>query len=159
MTHQSSMKSDLRKSPPGPLSPLPFDIAKPFETSLSNGLKVVIVENSRLPLVSLRLAFLSGDINDPSGSLGLTSAMAHLITEGTENYSSRQLAERIERFGAGLSASASDDFTIVSASALSPFRSDMLDLLAEVVLPHQRREVGRGNPGAHHGQTFALVSP
>src|SRR5881394_1864498 len=126
MTQQVSMKSDPRKSPPGPLSPLAFDIARPYETELANGLRVVIVENARLPLVSLRLAFMSGDINDPADARGLTSAMAHLLTEGTENYSSRQLAERIERFGAGLAASASDDFSIVSASALSPFRSDMM---------------------------------
>jgi zinc protease len=122
------------KSPPGPLAPISFDIAKPVETTLDNGLRIVIVENGRLPLVSLRLTFNSGDINDPKGARGINSAVAQLLTEGTENYNSRQLAERIERFGAGLSASASDDFTIVSASALSLYRSELLELIAEVTL-------------------------
>ena len=44
--------------------------------------------------------------------------MAHLMTEGTQTYTSLQLAERIERLGASLSASASDDFTIVWLGSL-----------------------------------------
>ena len=95
MSEQVSMQPDHRKSPPAPLAPPAFDIARPYETELANGLRVVIVENERLPLVSLRLAFHSGDINDPSDARGMTSAMGHLLTEGTENYSSRQLAEKI----------------------------------------------------------------
>jgi zinc protease len=59
--------------------------------------------------------------------------MVSMMTEGTESYSSRELAEKIERLGAGLSVSASDDFTIVSASTLSMYSADILDLIAEVV--------------------------
>ncbi len=134
MSEQVSMQPDNRKFPPAPLTPPAFDIARPYETELANGLKVVIVENKRLPLISLRLAFHSGDINDPADGRGMTSAMGHLLTEGTETYSSRELAERIERLGAGLSANASDDFTIVSASALSMYRSDVMTLMSDVVL-------------------------
>lgn len=128
------MTPELRKDPPAPLAPVSFDIQKPFETTLDNGLRVVIVENERLPLVSFRLAFESGDINDPEGMTGLTSAMTSMLTEGTENYTSLQLAEKIERLGSSIGASASDDFTIVSASALSLYSSEILQLLAEVVL-------------------------
>ncbi len=128
------MTPELRKDPPAPLAPVSFDIQKPFETTLDNGLRVVIVENERLPLVSFRLAFERGDINDPEGMTGLTSAMTSMLTEGTENYTSLQLAEKIERLGSSIGASASDDFTIVSASALSLYSSEILQLLAEVVL-------------------------
>ncbi len=128
------MNDNLRSSPPEPLEPVAFHIAKPFETKLANGLKVVIFEDKRLPLVSFRLAFFSGDANDPSDAAGLTSAVTSLMTEGTENYSSKQLAEKIERLGAGLNVSSSDDFTIVSASSLAFYAEDMLELLAEVLL-------------------------
>ncbi len=116
------------------MAPVLFDIQKPFETTLENGLRVVIVENERLPLVSFRLAFESGDINDPDGMTGLTSAMTSMLTEGTENYSSLQFAEKVERLGSSIGASASDDFTTIAASALSLYSSDILHLLAEVVL-------------------------
>lgn len=128
------MKAELRKSVPEPLTPIKFDVPQPFQTTLDNGLRVVIFENERLPLVSYRLAFHSGDINDPKGSTGMTSAIASMLTEGTENYTSLQLAEKIERLGAGISASASDDFTIIAASSLSLYRSEILGLMAEVVL-------------------------
>ncbi len=116
------------------MAPVSFELPKPFQTKLENGLRVVIFENERLPLVSFRLAFRSGDINDPSDRRGITSAMASLLTEGTENYTSLQLAEKIERLGASINASASDDFTIVAGSALSLYSSEVLGLLAEVVL-------------------------
>ncbi|MBP7415731.1 MAG: pitrilysin family protein [Pyrinomonadaceae bacterium] len=128
------MTPELRKSAPEPLAPTSFDIPQPFQTTLANGLRVVIFEETRLPLVSIRLAFHSGDINDPEGAKGINSAMVSMLTEGTENYTSLQLAEKIERLGAGIGASASDDFTIVSASSLSLYSSDILSLLAEVVL-------------------------
>jgi zinc protease len=123
----------IQTTAPAPLSPVPFQIPAPFETTLPNGLRVVIFDDERLPLVSFRLAFLSGDAHDPKDHTGLTSAMVSMMTEGTESYSSRELAEKIERLGAGLSVSASDDFTIVSASTLSMYSADILDLIAEVV--------------------------
>jgi len=128
------MNESFRSSAPEPLEPAAFQIAKPFETKLPNGLKVVVFEDTRLPLVSLRLAFFSGDANDPANAVGLTSAVTSMMTEGTENFSSKQLAEKIERLGAGLNVSSSDDFTIVSASSLAFYTEDMIELLAEVLL-------------------------
>lgn len=120
-------------SVPEPLEPVPFAVPGTFETTLKNGLRVVILAHDRLPLISFRLAFFFGDANEGRDSVGLTSAMMSMLTEGTENHSSRELAEKIERLGASLSASSSDDFSIISASALSIYRTEMLDLLAEVL--------------------------
>lgn len=120
--------------PPAPLPPVSFEIPTPFKTQLSNGLRVIVFENDRVPLVSFRLAFFSGDINDPSDSIGLTSAVVSMLNEGTENYSSRELANKIERLGASISASSSDDFTILSASSLSLYQSEILSLMAEMTL-------------------------
>lgn len=147
------MTPELRKTPPAPLAPVTFDIPTPFQTTLDNGLRVVVIANERVPLVSFRLAFSAGDVNDPFGFTGLTSAMASQLTEGTENYSSLQLAEKIERLGASISSSASDDFTIVAASALSLYSSEILHLLAEVVLlptfPEEELDLYRRNTVEH----------
>ncbi len=128
------MTPEIRKTAPAPLAPVSFDIPQPVQAVLDNGLRVVIFENERLPLVSYRLAFHSGDVNDPAGETGLTSAMTSMLTEGTESYTSLQLAEKIERLGSSISASASDDFTIVAASSLSLYASEILHLMADVVL-------------------------
>src|SRR5258706_5397903 len=164
------MTPELRKNPPPPLASVLFDIPKPFQTTLDNGLRVVIFENERLPLVSFRLALNSGDINDPEGWTGLTSAIASMLAEGTTNYTSLQLAEKIERLGSSISASASNDFTIIAASALSLYSSEILQLLSEVVLrptfPESELDLYRRNtienlkfqrsqPGFLAGQTAA----
>lgn len=122
-----------RKTAPAPLDPVPFNIPHAFRTTLANGLRVVIFDDERLPLVSYRLAFLSGDAADPADRVGLTSAMTSMLTEGTTNYSSRELAEKVERLGASLHASASEDFIVVASSALTMYSSEMLQLMAEVV--------------------------
>lgn len=128
------MIEEFRKTAPEPLESISFDIAKPFETELENGLKVVIFENRRLPLVNFKLAFFSGDAHESSDNIGLTSALATMLNEGTQNYSSKDLAEEIERLGAGISASSSADYTIVSASALSLYANEIFRLMAEIVL-------------------------
>lgn len=122
-----------QKTAPEPLEPVDFAVPNGFRTTLANGLRVVIFDDPRLPLVSYRLAFLTGDANEPDDSVGVTSAMTTMLTEGTEEHSSRELAEKIERLGASLSANSSDDFSVVSASALSIYSSDILQLMAEVI--------------------------
>ena len=143
------MTPEFRKSSPQALTPVSFDIPKPHQTKLDNGLRVIIFENERLPLVSYRLAFQSGDAHDPLDATGLTSAMASMLTEGTRDYTSLQLAEKIERLGASISAGASDDFTIIAASSLTLYASDILHLLAEVVLrptfPEEELDLYRRN--------------
>ena len=128
------MTEEFRKTAPEPLEPIAFDISKPFETKLSNGLKIVIFENNRLPLVSFRLAFFSGDADEPKDATGITSALASMLNEGTRNYTSKQSAEEIERLGANISASSSSDFTIIAASGLSLYTADIFRLFSELIL-------------------------
>jgi zinc protease len=138
---------------PAPLSPLPFHIPSAFRHSLSNGLKLVIFEDSRLPLVSIRLAFFAGDSGDTSEHIGITSAAASMLNEGTASYSSKEFAEKIERLGASLNAHASDDFTIVAGSSLSLYTSDVLELIEEVILrptfPEKELDLYRRNTVEH----------
>jgi zinc protease len=127
-------EEEFRKQAPAPLAPVPFNISKPFETTLENGLKVVVFEDKRFPLVSFRLAFRVGEANDAQDATGQTSAMVSMLNEGTLNRSSKQLAEEIELLGAHLSASSNADNTVVSASTLTFYAPDILNLMAEVVL-------------------------
>ncbi len=128
------MNENFRKTAPSPLAPIPFEIPKPFETKLSNGLKIVIFEEKSLPLVSFRLCFFKGDADEPDDLTGITSAAASMFNEGTQTRTSRQLAEQIEQLGANIGASSTADFTIVSASSLSLYTGEIFRLLVEMVL-------------------------
>ncbi len=117
---------------PAPLAPHPIKVPQASETLLSNGLRIVIVEDRRLPLISYRLAFRSGDAHDPPELPGLSDLVTGLISEGTESLSSREIANEVGRIGATLSAGANSDYTTVAASSLISFRDNILDLLADV---------------------------
>ncbi len=140
---------DFRKSAPAPLAPVAFNIPQPFQTTLANGLKLVILEDKKLPLVSFRLIFRAGDIHEPADAVGLNSAVASMLSEGTESYSSKQLAEEIERLGAHLSANSGSDTTSLSASSLTLYASDILRLMAEMILkptfPEEELDLYRRN--------------
>jgi len=127
------MTQAIQTTVPEPLEPVAFDLPAAFVSTLSNGLRVVIFDDDRIPLCSFRLAFMSGDAGDPSELKGLTSAMTSLVTEGTSEHTSAELAEKIERLGASLSASSSHDFSVVAGSALSIYRGEILELMAETV--------------------------
>lgn len=129
-----NMNEDFRKIAPAPLSPVPFNIAKPFETTLPNGLKIVIFEDKRLPIVSYRLAFQTGNSSDPRDSIGLSSSVASMLSEGTKKRTSRQLADEVERLGASISANATSDNTVIAGSALALYSTDVLNLIADMVL-------------------------
>src|SRR5579883_3185848 len=120
---------DFRRQPPAPLAPRPLNLPTPFEATLNNRLRVVVVENHSLPLVSFRLAFRTGDAHDPPSAPGLTDMMTAMLTEGTETRTSRQIAEEVERLGATLNASASSDYTVVAASSLSHFAERVIELM------------------------------
>jgi zinc protease len=129
-----NQQDDFRRQAPAPLPSSEIRIPTPYQAVLPNGLTLVVVEDKRLPLVSYRLAFRTGDAHDPSELPGLTDMMAGLLTEGTASRTSRQIAEEVERMGATLHAGAGSDFTTLSASALSVFGDKILELMADVTL-------------------------
>lgn len=147
--NMSQQQQSFRSQPPAPLQPRPITIPTARETTLSNGLTLVVVEDSRLPLVSYRLAFRVGGAFDPPALPGLTDLLAGLLPEGTERKTSKEIADEVARMGASLSAGASSDYTIVAASALSQFNDPVLDLLAEVALepsfPENEVELAKQN--------------
>jgi len=124
----------FRREPPAPLAPRPLNLPAPVETTLANGLRVVFVENTRLPFVTYRLAFNTGDAHDPPALPGLTDIMTGMLNEGTQTRTSRQIADDVARLGATLGAGASSDNTTVAASALSQFNDRILELMADIVL-------------------------
>jgi len=90
----------FRRVMPPPLQARPLNLPDTAETKLGNGLGLVLIEDKRLPLISFRLAFRAGDANDPPDLPGLMDMMSHLLSEGTESRTSRQIAEEIERLEA-----------------------------------------------------------
>lgn len=128
---------DFRRQPPPPLAPRELNLPTPIESRLSNGVRLVIVEDRRLPLVNFRLALPFGTAFDPPDLPGLTDMLTSLLTEGTSGKvprASREIADEVARLGATLSADASSDYIVVAASSLKNFGDEILQLMADVAL-------------------------
>jgi zinc protease len=143
---------DFRRQPPAPLAPRDLKLPKPIEMTLSNGVRLVVVEDRRLPLVNFRLAIGRGTSLDPVELPGLTDMTTGQLTEGTSGVTartSRQIADEVARLGATLSADANSDYLVVAASALKAFENQILDLMADVVLrpsfPDDELELAKRN--------------
>jgi len=144
-----NQEQNIFREPPAPLAPRPIKVPAATETTLSNGLSLVVVEDQRLPLVSFRLALRTGDAHDPKELPGLMDMMTGLLTEGTESRTSREIADEVARLGAALQAGANSDHTTIAASSLATFSDNILELMADVVLrpsfPENEVELTRQN--------------
>src|SRR5687767_13986634 len=124
-----STQKDYLKQPPPPLPSRPIKLPATYETVLSNGRMVVVVEDSRLPLVSYRLAFRTDDADYPAELPRLMDMLTGLLTEGTASRTSREIADEACRLGATLQAGANSDYTTVAASSLASFGDNILELM------------------------------
>jgi zinc protease len=122
------------KAPPpaGPLTPAPFP---PFQESvLPNGLRILVVESHKQPIVSLSLNFAAGSIFDPAGKEGLAQMVAGLITKGAGTRSAEQISEVIEGAGGSLNAGAGPDFLSINSTVLKTSLPLAFELIGDAVV-------------------------
>jgi zinc protease len=120
--------------PPAPL-PLTKLGFPPFrEARARNGLEIVLVENHRLPVVSLQLSIPTGSVHDPAGKRGVAEMVGDLLTKGTATRSADEIAAAIEGVGGSLSASAGDDFFTLGSTVLTDGTELAFELMGDVLL-------------------------
>ncbi len=101
---------------------------------LSNGLKVLLVENPSIPTVSLNASVLAGARYDPESKAGLAIMASRLLDEGTETRSSFEIADAIESVGGAIEADGSFERVVVSAGVLNKDIELGLELLADLLI-------------------------
>ncbi len=116
---------------------LKVKLPRPIETTLPNGINLMILEDHRFPLVTVQFDIEgAGPMYEPAGVPGLAGATARLLAEGTKTRTSKQIAELIDSLGASLSSSAGfgSGSTVVAASGLSDTFEQWFALAADVLL-------------------------
>ena len=73
--------AQIETTPPPPAPPRQVHIPTPSESTLPNGLRVIVVEKHGVPLVAARLLVKSGEEADPSDLPGLADMTATLLTK------------------------------------------------------------------------------
>src|SRR5499426_2038874 len=115
---------------------LKFAMPKAFETELGNGLRVIALENHKLPTFTMQMVILSGGLSDPGGQPGVAQYTATMLREGTKTRSSRQIAEAVESMGATLNANSglSSPISSITAGGLTENFDQIMELFADVIL-------------------------
>lgn len=112
---------------PGPAPEIKLGKTESF--TLPNGMRVFVVENHKLPMVTFSIQLdiypeLEGDM------AGYTTFMSELMTSGTKTRSKDQLNKEIDQIGARLSAGSSS----VYASGLKKHQNKLLELMSDITM-------------------------
>lgn len=79
-------------------------------TRLDNGMKVILVENHKVPLVTFQVWYRAGSRYDTWGKTGLAHVFEHLMFKGTEQVSKEEFTRRVQEIGGDYNAFTSHDF-------------------------------------------------
>ena len=102
--------------------------------TLPNGLKVLLVENSSIPTVSLTASVLTGARYDPESKAGLAIMVSRLLDEGTATRTSLEIADAIESVGGSIETDGSFERIMATASVLNKDVDLGLELLADLLI-------------------------
>lgn len=79
--------------------------------TLDNGLEVVVVEDTRAPVVQHMMWYRAGSADEPAGASGVAHFLEHLMFEGTETMASGAFSQTVAANGGRDNAFTSYDYT------------------------------------------------
>ena len=105
--------------------------ANPFETTLDNGLKVIVKEDRRAPSVVNMVWYRVGSMDEIDGASGVAHVLEHLMFKGTENFASGEFNKRVAAMGGRDNAFTSRDYTAYFQQVPSDRIGDVIGLEAD----------------------------
>jgi zinc protease len=123
-----TMQAQDRPQPkPGPAPKI--NIGKPQTFELKNGLKVLVVENNKLPRISYNLTIDNAPYAE-GAKKGVSDMTSSMIGNGTKTISKDAFNEEVDFLGANISFDANGAF----ASGLSKYSTRIMELMADGAL-------------------------
>ena len=133
--HRAQGQDADRSKMPLPASMTPGAFPAFQRATLSNGVKVLLVERHTNPSVSVEMVLDTAYAADfASQKPGLGNLTVALMDEGTPRRDSLAIADEAARIGARLTVTGGGEQTTVSLNALTPTLDQGLDLFADVAL-------------------------
>ncbi len=112
----------------------PINAGEVQKFELSNGLRILVREDTRLPLVSMTAVFRSGLLAETLQTNGITRLMAKALLKGTKTRTAEQIANQIEAVGGSIGSDAGNNSCSVSVHVTKPDLKLGIDLLSDVLL-------------------------
>jgi zinc protease len=112
----------------------PPAVAEIQKFELSNGLRLLVREDPRLPLVSMSAVFRGGLLAETPEKNGITRLTARGLLKGTKTRTAEQIANQIEAIGGSISSDAGNNSMSVGVHVMKPDLKTGVDLLSDVLL-------------------------
>ncbi len=110
----------------------PYKLPPVTETKLPNGLTVLMADDARIPLATIRLVFPSGNKRDPQEIPGLAAMVASMLEQGTRTRTYQQIGEQLDGMGATMGAASGADQLVISGSVVAENFQKLLEMVADV---------------------------
>jgi zinc protease len=125
-----------------PLTALAADPQPTHEFILDNGLKIVVREDHRAPVVVSQIWYKVGSSYETPGQTGLSHALEHMMFRGSKNVGPGQASLILRDLGAEENAFTSDDYTayyqVLARDRLSVAFELEADRMANLLLPAEQ---------------------
>ena len=127
----------------------PVTAAEVQKIELSNGLRVLVREDARLPLVSMTAVFRGGLLAETPQTNGITRLMAKSLLKGTKTRTAEQIANEIEAVGGSISSDAGNNSFSVGLDVTKPDLklgvTILSDILLNATMPEESRRARKGS--------------
>jgi len=104
-----------------------------FRTVLDNGIRLIVKENRSIPIVSIQVSFLGGVRFEEESKNGINHFIAVMVTKGTQNQSSLEIAKKVEKMAGSLSGFSGYNSFGVTFTFLSQHFEEAFSLLTEII--------------------------
>ena len=102
--------------------------------TLPNGLRLLVREDHRLPLVYMNAVFRGGLLAETKETSGITSLYAHALLKGTKSRTGEQIAQQIEGTGGSIGSDSGNNSFGVSVDVMKPDLALGVEILSDVLL-------------------------
>ncbi len=101
---------------------------KVTETVLPNGLKVLLKEEHKSPIVTFQVWYRVGARNERLGKTGMSHLLEHMMFKGSKKYGPKQFSQIVQRNGGNDNAFTSKDYT----AYFENFSADRLEIAMDL---------------------------
>jgi zinc protease len=116
-------------------------IPEPVEATLSNGMRIFLLEDHELPLVRGFAMVRTGNLFDPPDKRGLSQVMAEVMRSGgTKSKTGDQIDEQLENMAASVESGMDESNATVSFSSLKESSDAVLDIFKDVLTNPEFRQ-------------------
>lgn len=102
--------------------------AQTQQFTLDNGLKILVKEDHRVPVVVSMIWYNVGSADEPGGLTGISHALEHLMFKGTKKYPQGVFSKTVADLGGQLNAMTSNDYTAYYEKIAAPHLAKSFEL-------------------------------